>query len=471
MAVEQVARVRDLDGNHIRIPVLDDEGLVPAGILPAVEPPTAEIDAAVTAHEAEANPHPVYETSAEAQAKVDAAVAALVNSAPSALNTLKELSDALGADANYAATITTALAGKQPLDSDLTAIAALSTTSFGRSLLAAADAAALRTLAEITAGFTNPMTTAGDILYEGGGVDQALGNFSSASSGSSGHEGNYAVDGDDATYFHPSNGDNTAWIRVDLGAAKTIAGYRVKQSQAQLTKVQWSADGSTGWTDAATTPSATDSGSSTAFAAAATARWWRVLLVGFYDIYVFSLFDAVVPARLAKGTLGYLLTQGAAAPAWLSPAAALASYVPAAHGTRLTRSANQSVGNNALTAVSFTVENYDTDAMHEGVTNPTRVTIPVIAGVTTGLWAIKAAVYTDQSNADLQILLNGTTPIGFTRNTNPAEIGAAAVSADWVMTAGDYVELLCRTPSGAGNVVFDGGVSPMFSVAFLGKVT
>lgn len=40
----------------------------------------------------------------------------------------------------------TALAGKQPLDSDLTAIAALTTTSIGRSLLAAIDAAALRTI-------------------------------------------------------------------------------------------------------------------------------------------------------------------------------------------------------------------------------------------------------------------------------------------------------------------------------------
>lgn len=40
-----------------------------------------------------------------------------------------------------------AQAASQPLDSDLTAIAALSTTAFGRSLLAAADAAALRTLA------------------------------------------------------------------------------------------------------------------------------------------------------------------------------------------------------------------------------------------------------------------------------------------------------------------------------------
>lgn len=43
--------------------------------------------------------------------------------------------------------LTTDLAAKQPLDSDLTAIAALTTTSYGRSLLAAADAAALRTLA------------------------------------------------------------------------------------------------------------------------------------------------------------------------------------------------------------------------------------------------------------------------------------------------------------------------------------
>lgn len=46
--------------------------------------------------------------------------------------------------ANAAALLT--LVGAQPLDSDLTAIAALSTTTFGRSLLTSADAAALQTL-------------------------------------------------------------------------------------------------------------------------------------------------------------------------------------------------------------------------------------------------------------------------------------------------------------------------------------
>jgi len=48
---------------------------------------------------------------------VKTAVANLVNSAPEALNTLKELSDALGADSNYASTISTALGLKAPLAS------------------------------------------------------------------------------------------------------------------------------------------------------------------------------------------------------------------------------------------------------------------------------------------------------------------------------------------------------------------
>lgn len=50
------------------------------------------------------------------------AVASLVNSSPAALDTLKELADALGNDANFATTMTNALAGKQPKDTTLTNI-------------------------------------------------------------------------------------------------------------------------------------------------------------------------------------------------------------------------------------------------------------------------------------------------------------------------------------------------------------
>lgn len=78
-------------------------------------------------------------------AAIAAAIADLIASAPGALDTLKELADAIGDDPNYAATVTNLIAGRQPLDTDLTAIAALATTAFGRGFLTLVDAAAART--------------------------------------------------------------------------------------------------------------------------------------------------------------------------------------------------------------------------------------------------------------------------------------------------------------------------------------
>jgi hypothetical protein len=89
---------------------------------------------------------------------VAAAVAALINSAPGVLDTLDEIAAALGDDPDFAATITTALAGKQPLDSDLTAIAALTTSTFGRALLELADAAAARAALELGTAATQAST-------------------------------------------------------------------------------------------------------------------------------------------------------------------------------------------------------------------------------------------------------------------------------------------------------------------------
>ena len=48
-------------------------------------------------------------------AYTDTAISNLVNSAPSTLDTLKELSDALGSDPNFATTVTNSIATKLPL--------------------------------------------------------------------------------------------------------------------------------------------------------------------------------------------------------------------------------------------------------------------------------------------------------------------------------------------------------------------
>ncbi|WP_051189994.1 hypothetical protein [Laribacter hongkongensis] len=67
---------------------------------------------ALEGHGAAPDPHPQYLTEAEGKQRIDAAVAALVAGAPGTLDTLKELSDALGGDRNFSATVMSLLAGK-----------------------------------------------------------------------------------------------------------------------------------------------------------------------------------------------------------------------------------------------------------------------------------------------------------------------------------------------------------------------
>lgn len=150
-------------------------------------------------------------------------VAALVGAAPAALDTLNELAASLGNDPNFAAATTSALAGKQPLDAELSALAALTGaadklpyftgpgvaaladfSAYGRSLADDADAAAARA----TLGLGTIATqSAGAVAITGGSIagitDLALadGGTGASSAGAARNNLGLAI-GSDVQAFH-----------------------------------------------------------------------------------------------------------------------------------------------------------------------------------------------------------------------------------------------------------------------------
>jgi hypothetical protein len=123
-------------------------GDVPTGNLP--DPPTWSTisgkPAVVAAGADQASARAAISTmsATEIANAITNALTAFVAGAPGALDTWLELVAAIQSDESALGALTTLIGTKQPLDSDLTAIAAISTTAFGRSLLATADVTALR---------------------------------------------------------------------------------------------------------------------------------------------------------------------------------------------------------------------------------------------------------------------------------------------------------------------------------------
>jgi hypothetical protein len=172
------------------------------------------------------------------------------------------------------------------------------------------------------------------------------------------------------------------------------------------------------------------------------------------------------PARLGIGTAGQVLqvNSGATAPEWATPAAG--GFV----GCVLTKTANQSINNLSITAITWDSELKDTNGFHDNSTNNTRITIPSGKG---GLYLITGQVSYAANATGYRvgtIKKNGSDYYVFwNARATDGEWSVGSVSNIIELAATDYLEMF--TYHNAGTAVnINGGntYGANFGVQYLG---
>jgi hypothetical protein len=172
---------------------------------------------------------------------------------------------------------------------------------------------------------------------------------------------------------------------------------------------------------------------------------------------------------LAVGANGTVLTADSAETTglkWATPSGGTPAFV----GCRLTKSADQAIGSNALTAISFNTETFDTDGFHDNATNNTRITIPTGKS---GKYSVIARFSWDTTTTTYKywrIRKNQTNILNFgVADGTALEYVQIADILD--LTAGDYIEFECYQNSGANVTLYSNTFEPgttVFGVQYLG---
>lgn len=114
--------------------------------------------------------------------------------------------------------------------------------------------------------------------------------------------------------------------------------------------------------------------------------------------------------------------------------------------TRLRKSATQTISSGTWTAVTWDTEDYDTLAMHDNVTNNSRLTAP-----SAGVYAVNFSVQLGTASGDcyIQFAINGTRVPG--RAYLPSAGGSRSYTLHRMLavSSGDYIEAFIFASGGA----------------------
>ena len=170
--------------------------------------------------------------------------------------------------------------------------------------------------------------------------------------------------------------------------------------------------------------------------------------------------------RLAIGTTGQVLTVDTTIDGkikWATAAAPSLSFV----GASAYFSTNQSISSGTFTAVTWDVENYDTDSIHSTSTNTSRFTIPTGKS---GYWRFTSQIrWANNSSGGryLQIAKNGTGLV-YTENEADTRAFTQSITKTLSLTAGDYLELFVLQTSGGSLNIENDQVYIFAEIVYLG---
>jgi len=158
------------------------------------------------------------------------------------------------------------------------------------------------------------------------------------------------------------------------------------------------------------------------------------------------------------GTEGYILASVGGVPVWVARDI----------GARVYNNANISIPDATITTLTFNTERWDTDTIHEGVTNPARLTCK-----TAGKYIISANVRWAGNATGLRILYlyyNGTDEIGKEVRVNlTTDAISQTLTTIYELAVNDYVTIaVAQNSTGALDVTYTAKYSPDFMIQRVG---